>query len=116
MAWGFWASKGFFQTCSVVFGSGETESAPDGKPPCNFARGLDGVGRDGKSRPAETFLRRLVSGGGRAPRPLEGTALTYLFRALLLRRGAWGLETAVPSRPGWMGRFACEINARVRWA
>jgi len=69
MAWGFWASKGFFQTCSVVLGSGETESAPDGKPLCNFAWGLDGVGRDGKLRPTEAFLRRLVSGGSGAASP-----------------------------------------------
>ena len=34
-----------------------------------LARGLDGVGRDGKLRPTETFLRRLVSGGSGAASP-----------------------------------------------
>ena len=47
MAWGFWASKGFFQTRFVVLG----------------------VGRDGKLCLTETFLRRLVSGGSGAASP-----------------------------------------------
>jgi hypothetical protein len=56
---------------------------------------------------------RLWSAGGRASLALEGTALTYLFRAPLLRQLAWRAEMAVPLYPDWMRRFTCEINARV---
>jgi len=64
---GILTSKGF--SLIITLGSGETESAPDGKLPCNFAWGLHGVGRDEKLRPTETALRRLVSGGSSACLP-----------------------------------------------
>jgi len=85
------------------------------EPPCDFFSGsVRGRARrhsapDG-DRPASSVT------GGRAPLALEGTALAYLFRALLLRHSAWGVGTAVPLCPDWMGRFTCEINARVRRA
>ena len=93
MAWRFWASKGFFQTRFVVLG----------------------VGRDGKLRPTETFLRRLVSGGSGAASPGRNRPDITFQGASFEARHA-GLETAVPSRLDQMGRFAYEINARVRRA
>ena len=41
---GILASKGL--SSIIISGSGETESTPDEKPLCNFARGQLGVGRD----------------------------------------------------------------------
>ena len=66
---GIFGLERIFSDLFVVSGSGETESAPGEKPPCNFARGLHGVGRDEKLRPTETTLRRLVSEGSGAASP-----------------------------------------------
>jgi len=99
----------------IVLVPGETTYVPDENRLAIFCSGSIG-GRARRSlRPTETTLRLWLA-GGRASLALEGTALTYLFRALLLRRGAWGVETAVPLCPDQTRRFTCEINARVRRA
>jgi len=76
----------------VSMGSGERGTAPDGDRPATLVSGGSSAACPGRNRPDMAFQGA----------PFE----------------AWrvGTETAVPFRPGWMGRFACETNARVRRA
>ena len=61
--------KAFLRLVLWCWGRAKRNLRPTGTRLAAFARGLDGVGRDGKLCPTETFLRRLVSGGSGAASP-----------------------------------------------
>ena len=61
-----------------------------------------GSGETGLALKETALLLGSGVAGGRAPLALEGTALTLLYRAPLLRRLTWGVGTAVLSCVGWM--------------